>query len=188
MADKAFINDASDEDDISQYWKPTKDVFKEGGRYAAENINIASNVEADGDDDRDSIRDYLPDDDEVIDAIDLADVEGGDDDFNDFDWSKEPPDMAIYEVNNLTGVNLTPEDIQMMNTKIDEVIIKSVGVNGYCTYEAVLNGLYMHRHWHHTSGCGRVVENGKPTIILHYGRIQRATTVYTIAEYCRCVG
>ena len=43
--------------------------------------------------------------------------------------------MDISEVNNLTGVNLTLGDVRMMNAKIYEVIVKSVGVDGYCTYD-----------------------------------------------------
>ena len=144
-ADKAFINDAESEDegDIEQYWHSTADV--------AEELRVrCNNAEEEQNCGGDSADDYLPDDGEVVDTIAIGEI--GDDVTGDAATGDlnvamvdGPLDLDIYEVNNLTGVNLTPNDILMMNTKINEVIVKSTGTDGYCTYEAILNGLYVQR-------------------------------------------
>ena len=92
-ADKAFINDESDDEgDISQYrWQPTLDVMK-GGKYDVEtgnnNNNNNSNALDEEDGEEDSGCEYLPDNDEVVDAIDLADVgDVADGNDGDGDWS-----------------------------------------------------------------------------------------------------
>ena len=117
----------------------------------------------------------MPDNDEVVDAMDLADIgDVADGNDGDGDWSKEPPDVDISEVNNLTGVNLTPGDVRMMNAKIDEVIVKSVGVDGYCTYEAILNGLYVQ----HTGAIG-----GLPLDVEQWWRVASPTLIRIMAEF-----
>ena len=45
----------------------------------------------------------------------------------------------------MVGVNLTQADIAMMNSNIDKVTISSTGKDGYCTYEAILTGIYVKR-------------------------------------------
>ena len=142
-ADKAFINDAESEDegDIEQYWHATADLEEEL-RVRYNNSEEGHNCGGD------SADDYLPDDGEVVDTVPIGEIGyavTGDAATGDLNVVDGPPDLDIYEVNNLTGVNLTPNDILMMNTKINEMIVKSTGTDGYCTYEAILNGLYVQR-------------------------------------------
>ena len=52
-------------------------------------------------------------------------------------------EKTLEEVNNLVGVTLTERMIAGINNTIDKVLIHNETDDGYCTYFAILNGLFV---------------------------------------------
>ena len=86
--------------------------------------------------------DYLIPEDEVADVLSGEDSDHGD---------KELHAKSLEEVNDLLGVILPPDTIKTLNAAIDKVTNSSEANDGYCTYYAILNGIFA-KKFNTTSG------------------------------------
>ena len=65
-------------------------------------------------------------------------ISGEDSDHGDLN----PHDKTLEEVNNMVGFRLSENTAKNLNMAIDKVMITSDDADGYCTFYAILNGIY----------------------------------------------